>query len=128
MKAKELIIVALAGVMILTGAVQIFAQSQLDEQLNKFYKDYISEKIAKVQAKISLKTSRSANLRLAAAKAEKQAEFLTVNKDILADEMVKQDIGQKPYKVEKYLNERFFESYDCIMLVDSNAGSQPVCK
>jgi len=28
-------------------------------------------------------------------------------KDILVDEMIEQDIGQKPYKIEKYLNKRF---------------------
>ena len=122
MKAKELIIIGLAGVMILTGAVQIAAESQSDEQLNKFYEDYISEKIAKSQSKTSLKTSRSENLRLAAEKAEKQVRFLTLNKDILVDEMIKQDIGQKPYKIERYLKKRFS---DCLQLADT--GSQVKC-
>ena len=125
MKAKQLIIICLAGVMIFTGAVQIAAESQTDEQLNEFYENYISEKIVKSQSKTNLKTSRSENLRLAAEKAEKQVRFLTLNKDILVDEMIKQDIGQKPYKIEKYLTKRFSDYSDCLRLADT--GSQLEC-
>jgi hypothetical protein len=133
MKAKELIIIGLAGVMIFTGAVQIAAESQSDEQLTKFYETYISEKIAKSQSKTTLKTSRSENLRLAAEKAEKQVRFLTLNKDILVDEMIKQDIGQRLYKIDKYLNKRFSDYSDCLRLGESNyltsinTGSQLMC-
>ncbi len=133
MKAKELIIVGLAGVMVFTGAVQIAAESQSDEQLNKFYESYISGKISKSQSKTFLKTSRSENLRLAAEKAEKKARFLNLKKDILVDEMIKQDIGQKPYKIEYYLNKRFSEYSDCLQLAESNnltpinTGSQLNC-
>jgi hypothetical protein len=133
MKAKELFIIVLAGAMIFTGAVQIAAESQSDEQLNEFYETYISEKIAKSQSKTLLKTSRSENLRLAAEKAEKQVRFLTLNKDILVDEMIEQDIGQRPYKIQKYLNKRFSEYSDCLRLAESNysasinTGSQLKC-
>ena len=133
MKAKELFIIVLAGAMIFTGAVQIAAESQSDEQLNEFYETYISEKIAKSQSKTLLKTSRSENLRLAAEKAEKKVRFLTLNKDILIDEMIEQDIGQRPYKIQKYLNKRFSEYSDCLRLAGSNystpinSGSQLQC-
>jgi hypothetical protein len=133
MKVKELIIIGLAGVMIFTGAVQIAAESQSDEQLYKFYDNYVSEKIAKRQSKTNLKTSRSENLQRTAEKAEKQVRFLTLNKDILVDGMIKQDIGQKPYKIEKYLNKRFSEYSDCQRLAESNystpidTGSQIQC-
>jgi hypothetical protein len=128
MKVKQFIIISLASVMIFAGAVQITAESQSDEQLNTFYENYISEKIVKSESKTNLKTSRSENLRLAAAKAEKQVTFLTLNKDILIDEMIELDIGQKPYKIEKYLNVRFSEYYDCLLLAGSNAESQYACK
>jgi len=127
MKVKQLIIIGLAGVMIFSGAIRIAAESQSDEQLNTFYEYYISEKIVKSQSKTNLKNSRSENLRLAAAKAEKQATFLTLNKDILIEEMIELDIGQRSYKVEKYLNNRFSEYYDCLRLADSNTESQAVC-
>lgn len=125
MKVKELIILGLASVMIFAGAVQIAAESQSDEQLNTFYENYISEKIVKSQSKTNLKTSKSENLRLAAEKAEKQVRFLTLNKDILVDEMIQQDIGQKPYKIEKYLKKRFSDYSDCLRLADT--GSQLKC-
>lgn len=125
MKVKELIILGLASVMIFAGAVQIAAESQSDEQLNTFYENYISEKIVKSQSKTNLKTSKSENLRLAAEKAEKQVRFLTLNKDILVDEMIQQDIGQKPYKIEKYLKKRFSDYSDCLRLADT--GSQLRC-
>lgn len=133
MKAKELIIIGLAGAMIFANAVQIAAESQSDEQLNKFYDNYIAKKIADNQSKTNLKTSRSENLRLRAAKAEKQATFLTLNRDILVDGMIEQDIGQKPYKIEKYLKKRFSEYSDCLRLAESNnltpinTGSQIKC-
>ena len=56
---------------------------------------------------IDLKTSRSEHLRLTAEKAEKEVRFLTLNKDILVVEMIKQYIGQRPYKIERYLNVDF---------------------
>jgi hypothetical protein len=133
MGAKELIIAGMVGVMVFIGVAQIAAESKPDEQLYKFYETYISGKISKSQSKAFLKTSRSENLRLAAEKAEKQASFLTFKKDILVDEMIKQDIGQKPYKIDYYLNKRFSEYSDCLLLADSNnlepkkTGSQLDC-
>ena len=134
MKVEELIIIGLAGVIILTGAVQIAAESLSDEQLYKFYDTYVSEKIVSSQSKTNLKTSRSQNLRQAAAKEEKEVRFLTLNRDLLVDEMIQQDIGQKPYKIERYLNKRFSEYTDCLQLAASNyltapsAEAQDMCK
>ena len=120
MRTKELIAIGIAGTMILIGAVPITAESPSNEQLAKFYENYIFEKIDKNQSKASLKTSRSKNLRLVGAKAEKQAAFLTLKRDILVDEMMKQHIGQKPYKIEYFLNKRFSEYNDCVLHAESN--------
>jgi len=74
------------------------------------------------------------NAQLVAEKEEKKVRFLTLNKDKLVDEMIKQDVGQKPYKIERYLNKRFAEYYDCLLLADSNsltptiAQAQAACK
>ena len=133
MGAKELIIAGMVGVMVFIGAAQIAAESKPNEQLYKFYETYISGKISKSHSKAFLKTSRSENLRLAAEKAEKKAMFLNLKRDILVDEMLKQDIGQKPYKIEYYLNKRFSEYSDCLRLAKSNnlapinTGSQLKC-
>ena len=125
MKAKEWIIIGLAGFMVFAGAAKISAESPSDDQLINFFENYISKKIAISQSKTNLKTSRSENLRLVGAKAEKEAAFLTFNEAILVDEMVKQDIGQKPYKIEYYLNKRFSEFYDCSIAVAESSATQP---
>ena len=54
--------------------------------------------------------------------------FLTCNKEALIDTMIELVIGQRSFKIEKYLNERFYEYYDCLLLADSNAESQNACK
>ena len=111
MTAKSLIVIFLSCFMIMIGATQIYAESQSDEHLIKIYETCIVKKIAKCQSKTILETSRSENLQLAAEIAADQVRFLSLNKDILVNEMMEKDIGQKPYKIEYYLNSRFYEAY-----------------
>ena len=123
MKAKEWIIIGLAGLLVFAGANLISAESPSDDQLTNFFESYISEKIAKSQSKTNLQTSRSENLRMVGERAEKEAAFLAYNKATLVDEMIKLDIGQKPYKIEYYLNKRFSEFYDCSNTIAENTTS-----
>lgn len=123
MKAKEWIIIGLAGLLVFAGANLISAESPADDQLTNFFESYISEKIAKSQSKTDLQTSRSENLRMVGVRAEKEAAFLAYNKATLVDEMIKLDIGQKPYKIEYYLNKRFSEFYDCSNTIAENTTS-----
>jgi len=97
--------------MIIIGSTQISAHSQSNEKLQKFYETCIAKKIAKCQSKTILKLSRSENLQLIAEIAVNQARFLSLNKDTLVNEMMEKNIGQKPYKIEYYLNSRFYEAY-----------------
>lgn len=98
-----------ASVMILSGTAQLSAQSQPEGQLEKYYEAFIAEKIAKCQSKIELEKSRSENLRQDAAIAAEKARFLSLNTDVLIEEMVEQDIGKKPYKIDAFLNKKFFD-------------------
>ena len=111
MKVKALIIIVVTSFMIMIGAIQISAESQSDEHQKKIYETCIVKKIAKCQSKTILKTSRSENLQLTAEIAANQARFLTLNKDTLVNEMMEKSIGQKPHKIEHYLNSRFYEVY-----------------
>ena len=111
MKVKALMIVFLSSFIVITGATQMSAQSQSDEHLKKMYETRIAKKIAKCQSKIILKSSRSENLQETAETAAEQAHFLTLNKDTLVGEMMERNIGPKPYKIEFYLNSRFYEIY-----------------
>lgn len=111
MKVKTLMVIFVSSFMIMIGATQISAHYQSNEELKKLYETCITKEIAKCQSKTMLKTSRSENLQLTAQIAANQARFLQLNKDMLINEMMEKDIGQKPYQIEHYLNSRFYEAY-----------------
>ena len=111
MKVKALMVIFVSSLMIMLGVGQISAESQSDEHLIKIYETCIVKKIAKCQSKTILETSRSENLQLAAEIAADQVRFLSLNKDTLVNEMMEKGIGPKPYKIEHYLNSRFYEVY-----------------
>jgi hypothetical protein len=111
MVTKICCIVSLLLVMALSGASLVTAQSASKDQLVKFYESCITKKISNCNAKTVLKTSRSANLRHKADLATRQVTYFKSNKSMLINEMVEQGIGQKHYKVEHYLNKRFFETH-----------------
>ena len=111
MVTKICCLVSILLVMSVIGAALVTAQSASKDQLVRYYESCIMKKIFNCNAKTVLKTSRSVNLRQKADLATRQVTFFTSNKNMLIKEMVEQEIGQKPYKVEYYLNKRFFEMY-----------------
>jgi len=108
MKYKRLIVIFWVIAIIVSGAAQITAQSESDNHMKKYYEDCIAEKIAKCQSKIDMEKSRSKNLRLNAAIAAEKARFLSLNLDMLVEEMVEKNIGRKVYKIDVFLNKKFF--------------------
>ena len=111
MVTKGCCIVSLVLFLVVIGASLTAAQSASKSQLVQYYEGCITKKISNCNAKTVLKTSRSVNLRQKADLATRQVIFFTANKNMLINEMVEQGIGQKPYKVEYYLNKRFFETH-----------------
>jgi len=111
MRTKALMVIFVSIFMIMIGPFQISAESQSDEHLKKIYETCIAKKITRCQSKTMLKTSRSENLQLTAEIAANQARFLSLNKDMLVNEMIEKGIGQKPYQIEHYLNSSFYETY-----------------
>ena len=109
MKAKVYCIVFLVSYMVIIGTAQVTAQSESKDQLIKFYGECIEKKISCCKAKTVLNTSRSVNLQREADLAMKKVTFFSSNKNMLINEMIEQEIGDKPYKVEYYLNKRFYE-------------------
>ena len=104
-------IVFMAGLMVNSNISPSSAQSSSSKDLAKYYENCIVKKISNCKGKTVLKTSRSVNLRRKADLAKRQVAFFKTNKNLLINEMVEQQIGPKPYKVEYYLNKRFFEMY-----------------
>ena len=111
MKGKLYCRIILVLFMAVMGPAGAAAQSESNDQLIKFYENCITKKIHNCNAKTVLKTSRSVNLRQKANLARRQAIFYTSHKNELINEMVEQGIGQKQYKVNRYLNKRFYEIY-----------------
>ena len=109
MKAITLIIAALLMVFTLIGAFPLKGFSGEAEQLKKHYNDYISQSIAKNQSKASLQNSRSVKLRICGVLCEQKVVFLTNHRETLVDEMIENQIGTKAYKIDHYLNRRFYK-------------------
>jgi len=111
MREISFVITSMIMVVILIGTIPATGQASENEQLRKYYNNYILKCISKNQSKAALQTSRSANLRSCGALSKQKVVFLTHNQNLLIDEMLKHKVGTKPYKVEHYLNKRFHETY-----------------
>ena len=109
MKTKVLHIVLLVITMVFMGTSLAISQSEADAKLMKFYETCILNQISNCQAKAALKTSKSANLRSCAAVSSKKAVFFVNHKDMLIEEMLKNEMDLKTYKVQYYINKRYFD-------------------
>ena len=110
MKGKALVITTIVIVVVLMGVSPVTGQSGENENLENYYKNYISKCITKYQSKTSLQTSKSANLRSCGALSKQKVVFLTNNQNTLVNEMIQNKIGTRPYKIDHYLNSRFYET------------------
>ena len=97
--------------MALMGAAGAVAGPKSNDKLVKFYENCITKKIHNCNAKTVLKTSRSVNLQQKADLATRKVIFYKTHKNELINDMIDQGIGQKQYKVNRYLNKRFYEFY-----------------
>ena len=111
MKGRVFIITMVVMALALMVAIPNIGQAAENEQLKKYYKDYISKCISKNQSKAGLQASRSANLRSCGALSKQKVIFLTNNQNMLVDEMIKNNVGKKPYKIDHYLNQKFHKAY-----------------
>ena len=109
MQAKVICILSLVSFILIIGYAPLAAQSTSKNQLVEYYELCVTKKIINCKAKTVLQTSRSVNLRQKADLSNRQVIFFTSNKNMLINEMVEQGIGQKQYKVDHYLNKRFYE-------------------
>lgn len=80
------------------------------DQIKIYYEHIINEKINRCHSKAQLKESKSTNLQNCALMEIKKANYFTANKEMLINEMVKINIGVKKYKIEYFLNSKFYEN------------------
>ena len=109
MGRKAFVITAMIMAVVLMGVISATGQNGENEKLAQYYQEHISKCISKNKSKAVLQTSKSENLRSCGKIYKQKAVFLTNNQNVLVDEMIRQEIGTKPYKVDYYLNKRFNE-------------------
>lgn len=90
-------------------AIPVMSQQSAETNLKAFYEASIDERISKCESKTAaLRNSRFANVRSAAEMARLKAAYLSKYKEIIVQDMLDRKIGGKPYKIDHYVNQRFF--------------------
>jgi hypothetical protein len=109
MYVKVLNISLIICVFAFMGLLNSIAFSGDHEEIAKYYENCIVRKILKCDAMlVLLRTSKSKNLKDYAEMKSRKAEFLNAEKDMLVKEMIEMKLEPKHYKVESFLNSRFY--------------------
>lgn len=111
MKEKAAVYFGVLFLATVVFAAVVNSQGQDPASLRSYYEACVDEAIVICQCKAVRSDSRSVNVRRMAAIAAAKESFLTSHRDQLVGEMLAQEIGLKPYKINYYLNKRFFETY-----------------
>lgn len=99
---------ALTLVFIMAFSSECLSSSEL--KTIRIYKNSIEEQIASCRAKIRFIDSDSKYLRQYCQRELRKAEFFSTAKEILLWEMIDNQIDVKEYKIQYFLNSRFYET------------------
>ena len=111
MLLKVMIVSLLLGVFTLTGPLTFISVANDQAETTTFYESCIVRKIVSCDAKtILLITSKSKNLQNYMEKKAHMAEFLNDEKGKLIEEMAAMKLEPKQYKIDFFLNSRFYDS------------------
>jgi hypothetical protein len=86
------------------------SESLIAGETADIYENTIEEQITKCNAKIRFVNSESNKLRQYCQVELRKAEFFSDAKEILLMEMIEQKIAAKEYKIQHFLNSRFYET------------------
>ena len=109
MKRQLLLILVVIIFAFFLGISAAIGDENNSGQLTDFYDNFLNEKIAQCRSKAELIKSSSSNIQNWAEIESDKAAFFSKNKDMLIKELIKNDIGRKPYKIEYFLNKKFYE-------------------
>jgi hypothetical protein len=110
MQAKAQTIILILIVFAFMGLLNSTVFSGDYEERAKYYESCIVKKIVKCDSKfVLLSSSKSINLQDYAKMEAQKARFLRAEKEVLVKEMTEMQLEPKHYKVELFLNSRFFE-------------------
>jgi hypothetical protein len=84
--------------------------SSTESETIDIYKNSIEKTISKCNAKIRFIDSGSKNLRQYCQQELQKAEFFNKAKEMLLMEMIESQIDVKDYKIQYFLNSRFYEN------------------
>ncbi|MGB5424559.1 MAG: hypothetical protein WBN03_20505 [Desulfobacterales bacterium] len=113
---KTLIILIVFSVVFVLGTFTVSGETAVGGDPATFYANCIDRKITCCDCKGELWHSRSKNLRSCSRLAILKAIFLSANKEQLIREMEASGVAMKTYKVDYYLNKRFYENLNASFL------------
>ncbi len=108
MKARSIIILSTIIFPLFVWTSSVLSQTTETLYLKSIYSAAIDKAIAHYKAKTSYRNSKSENLQRAAALSGMKAAFFNDFKVQLIEDMIKASIGSKPYKINYYLNQKFY--------------------
>jgi hypothetical protein len=113
---KTLIIFIVCSIVFVFGAFPVSGDTDVGQDPAAFYANCIDKKVTCCDRKGGMWNSRSKNLRSCSRLAILKAIFLSANRDQLIREMAASGVAIKTYKVDYYLNKRFYENLDASFL------------
>lgn len=117
MHVPKIIISLTIAFFALLWASSTTSQMATTTKLETFYGTFIDACILKCESKGSMRDSRLKHIRQEAAKHSLKADFLKRHKAELIKELVGKDIGTKHYKINYYLNSRFYNELKLAMKI-----------
>lgn len=108
MKARSIIILSTIIFLIIVWTLPAVSLPTETPYLKSIYSAAINKAIGHCKAKTSYRNSKSENLRHVAALSCMKAAFFNDFKGQLIEDMIQAKIGPKPYKINYYLNQKFY--------------------
>ena len=107
MRAKISVIILTVVLATMSGAVPALADDTTTLEKRAKLEALVDHHIAACSAKSEMLNSRSEAIRNAAIRSCRIANFCMTSREALIDEMLARNIEPKPYKVSRFLNEKF---------------------
>jgi hypothetical protein len=99
----------LAIVLVIVLPIGVYSQMKNTDNNPEFYEKTINQIISCCSSKSLMANSEHENIRVAGELALKKARFCMIYKQQLIDEMVRMDLPPKTYKINYFVNSKFYE-------------------
>ena len=110
MRAKTTTIVSIIVLTLVLCAVPVLGQEAMTAEMKAELEALVDKYIANCEAKSALLSSKSENIRRSATLACLKATYCRHHRKELVDEMVRQNMEPKAYKVRRFLSKKFADA------------------